>query len=101
MATQLKDTIIETFKLDRDNVDKVVAKIEELIHEGNVRRAIVRDASGATVIEAPLSAGLVGVALAPFWAAIGAIAALAADFTIHVERRVDQASPAEARSYGS
>jgi len=33
MATQIKDTIIETFKLDRENVDKIIAKIEELIHE--------------------------------------------------------------------
>jgi hypothetical protein len=87
MATQIKDTIIETFKLDKDNVDKVVAKIEKLVHEGNVRRVVVKDASGITVIEAPLTVGLVGVALVPVWAAIGAIAALAADFTLQVERR--------------
>lgn len=87
MATQIKDTIIETFKLDRENVDKVIAKIEELIHEGNVRRVIVKDSKGLTLIEVPLSVGLVGVALVPVWAAIGAIAALAADFTLQVERR--------------
>ena len=87
MATQFKDTIIETFRLDRENVDKVIAKAEELIHEGNVRRVIVKNASGATVIEAPLTVGLVGVALVPVWAAIGAIAALAADFTLQVERK--------------
>ena len=87
MATQFKDTIIETFKLDRQNVDKVIAKIEELIREGNVRRVLVKDSSGTTVIEVPLTLGLVGVALLPVWAAIGAIAALAADFTIQVERR--------------
>jgi Flp pilus assembly pilin Flp len=87
MATQFKDTIIETFKLDRENVDKVIAKIEELIREGNVRRVLVKDSSGTTVIEVPLTLGLVGVALLPVWAAIGAIAALAADFTIQVERR--------------
>ena len=87
MATQLKDTIIETFKLDRENVDKITAKIEELVHEGNARRVIVKDAGGRTVIEAPLTVGLVGVALLPVWAAIGAIAALAADFTLQVERK--------------
>jgi len=87
MATQIKDTIIETFKLDRENVDRVIAKIEELIHEGNVRRVIVKDARGLTLIEVPLTFGLVGVALVPVWAAIGAIAAIAADFTIQVERK--------------
>lgn len=86
---QLKDTIIETFKLDRESLDKVTSKIEDLIHEGNVRRVIVKDSRGTTVMEVPLSVGLVGVALVPVWAAVGAIAAIAADFTIQVERRAD------------
>lgn len=89
MATQFKDTIIETFKLDRENVDKVIAKVESLIHEGNVRRIIVKDARGVTVMEVPLTIGLVGVALVPVWAAIGAIAAIAADFTIQLERKTE------------
>jgi uncharacterized protein DUF4342 len=89
MATQFKDTIIETFKLDRENVDKVTKKIEDLIHEGNVRRVIVKDSRGVTIMEVPLTVGLVGVALIPVWAAIGAIAALAADFTIQVERKTE------------
>ena len=87
MATQIKDTIIETFKLDRENVDKIIAKIEQLIHEGNVRRLVIKDARGATIIEAPLTFGIVGVALLPVWAAIGAIAAMAADLTLQVERK--------------
>ena len=87
MATQFKDTIIETFKLDRENVDKIIAKIEQLIHEGSIRRVLVKDARGTTVIEVPLTVGLVGVALVPVWAAMGAIAALAADFTIQLERK--------------
>jgi Domain of unknown function (DUF4342) len=87
VATQIKDTIIETFKLDRENVDKIIAKIEQLIHEGNVRRLVIKDARGATVIEAPLTFGIVGVALLPVWAAIGAIAAIAADLTLQVERK--------------
>lgn len=92
MATQIKDTIIDTFKLDRENVDKVIAKIEDLIHEGNVRRVIVKNERGATIMEVPLTIGLVGVALIPVWAAIGAIAALAADFTIQVERKDESAA---------
>jgi len=87
MATQIKDTIIDTFKLDRESVDKVIARIEELIHEGSVRRVVVKDASGVTLIEVPLTFGLIGVALVPVWAAIAAIAALAADFTLQVERK--------------
>lgn len=92
MATQIKDTIIETFKLDRENVDKVIANIETLIHEGNVRRVVVKDARGVTIIEVPLTLGLVGVALVPVWAAIAAIAAIAADFEIQVERKDPAAS---------
>ena len=87
MATQIKDTIIDTFKLDRENVDKIIAKIEDLIHEGNVRRILIKDARGGTVNEAPLTFGIVGVALLPVWAAIAAIAAIAADFTLQVERK--------------
>ena len=89
MATQFKDKVIETFKLDRESVDKVIARIEQLIHEGNVRRVLMKDAKGTTVVEFPLTFGVVGVALIPIWAAIGAIAAIAADFTIEVERRVE------------
>ena len=92
MATQIKDTIIDTFKLDRENVDRIVARIEQLIHEGNVRRVIVKNERGVTIMEVPLTIGLVGVALIPVWAAIGAIAALAADFTIQVERKDEDAA---------
>lgn len=86
MPTTITDKLVETFKLDRENVDKIIAKIEELIHEGNIRRILVKNAEGATVMEVPLTVGLVGVALLPVWAAIGAIAALTADFTIQIER---------------
>ena len=89
MATQFKDKIIETFKLDRENVDRIIARIEELIHEGNIRRVLIKNAQGTTIIEFPLTFGLVGVALIPVWAAIGAIAAIAADFTVQVEKQTD------------
>jgi uncharacterized protein DUF4342 len=87
MSAQLKEAIIDTFKLDPETVDRTIAKIEALIQEGNAHRVTVKDAAGATVIEAPLLVGVVGAALAPVWAAIAAIAALAKEFTVNVERR--------------
>jgi hypothetical protein len=71
----------------RINGDELIAKVKELIHEGNIRRVIIRNDEGTTLVEIPLSVGLVGVALLPNWAAVGAIAAVATDCTIVVERR--------------
>jgi hypothetical protein len=65
----------------------LVAKAKEIIHEGNVRRIIVKNDQGHTVIELPLTAGVVGAVLAPALAALGAIAALAARYTLVVEKR--------------
>jgi hypothetical protein len=62
------------------------AKLKDIIRQGNVRRVVIKNAKGRTVLDIPLSAGLVGAALLPFWAAVGGIAALAADFTILVEK---------------
>ena len=62
------------------------AKLKELVREGNVRRVIVRNAEGRTLLDMPLNAGFAGAVLLPFWAAVGAIVALAKDFTIAVER---------------
>lgn len=66
--------------------ESLISKIKEILHEGNVRRIIIKDEKGTTYIEIPLTLGVVGVLLIPVWAAIGAIAALAANFTIGVER---------------
>jgi len=66
--------------------DRLVARIKELIHEGNVRRLVIRDDDGRVLIEAPLTVGVVGAVVAPVWAAIGAIAALVAQCSIEVER---------------
>lgn len=68
--------------LGRDLVDKV----RELIHEGNVQRIVVKDDHGNTFVEIPVSVAAVGVILAPVLAAIGAISALVAKFTIVVVR---------------
>jgi hypothetical protein len=87
MAAQFKDTIFETLKLDRESVDRVIARAQELIHEGNVRRILIKNAEGQTFIEFPLTFGLVGVALVPVWAAIGAIAAVVTDCSVEIEKR--------------
>lgn len=73
----------EEFKLDGG---KVVDKIKELIHEGNIRRIILKNEEGKTLIEIPLTLGVVGAAFLPVLAAVGAIAALAASMTIVVEK---------------
>jgi hypothetical protein len=66
--------------------EEILAKIKELIHEGNIRRIIIKDKEGRTLIEVPLTLGVVGALLVPVWAAIGAIAALVAEATIVVEK---------------
>ena len=66
--------------------DAVLTKLKEIIHEGNVRRIIIKNDEGDTLIEIPLTVGVVGVLLLPVWAAIGAIAAIAANLTIVVEK---------------
>jgi len=81
----LTDRIVETFKLDRENVDDVVAAIKKLVHEGVVRRITIKGSDGTTFAEFPLGMGVVVAALVPLWAAIGAVAAMAADYTIQVE----------------
>jgi hypothetical protein len=70
------------------NGDEVVAKVKELVHEGNIRRIIIKNEEGRTMFEVPLTLGLIGAALLPVLAAIGAAAALATRCTIVVEREV-------------
>ena len=66
--------------------DMLVAKIKELVHEGNIRRIIIKNEEGETLIDVPLTLGVVGVLVAPQLAAIGAIAALVTHGTIVVEK---------------
>jgi len=68
--------------------NQVIETIKELIHEGNVRRISIKQ-DGRTIAEFPLTFGVVGAALAPVLAAVGAIAALATDCTIEVQRDGD------------
>ena len=66
--------------------EKIVAKIKELLHEGNIRRVIIKDKDGKTLMEIPVTFGVVGVLIAPQLAALGAIAALLTEATIVVEK---------------
>jgi hypothetical protein len=74
--------------------EEMLAKIRELVHEGNVRRIIIENADGKTVLEVPLTVGVVGALLLPTAAAIGAVAALVTDCTIRVFRQEGPASDA-------
>ncbi len=67
--------------------EELLAKFKELIHEGNVRKVIIKNDKGETYLEIPVTIGLIGAIVAPVFAAIGALAALAANFTIEVERK--------------
>src|SRR5260370_15895066 len=64
----------------------LVEKAKELIHEGNVRRVIIKDDHGAVFMEIPLTVATVGVILAPVLAAVGAIATAMSHFTVVVKR---------------
>ena len=66
--------------------EQLVAKLKEILHEGNIRRIIIKDKDGRTLIEVPLTLGVVGALLVPVWAAIGAIAALVTEATIVIEK---------------
>ena len=72
--------------------DRVISTLKSLLEEGNIRRVILKNEDGKTMIEIPLTLGVVGALLLPVWAAVGAIAALAARMTIVVER-VDKIPP--------
>jgi hypothetical protein len=72
----------EEFKVSGE---KLLQQVRELVHQGNVRRITIKDKDGITLFEVPLTAGVVGAVLLPVWAAIGAVAALAASYTIAVE----------------
>lgn len=75
--------IYEEFKVMGKDL---VEKIRELIHEGNVRRIIIKDEKGNTFLEIPLTVATVGVIAVPLLAGLGAIAALIANFTLVVEK---------------
>jgi len=73
----------EEFKV---NGEELLAKIKQLVHEGDIRRIVIKNKEGGTFMEIPLTVGVVGALLAPSLAAVGAIAALVTEATIIVEK---------------
>jgi uncharacterized protein DUF4342 len=76
--------------------DELVKRVKELIHEGNVRRVVVKQGE-RTVVEFPVTVGVVGALMAPALAALGAVAALLSECTIEVERETAAPSPPATR----
>jgi hypothetical protein len=67
--------------------DEIISKVKEIIREGNARKIIIKNDKDETILEFPLTIGAIGAVLAPVFAAVGTIAALATDCTIIVEKR--------------
>jgi hypothetical protein len=76
-------TYTEEFRVEGE---KIIAKIKELLHEGNIRKVIIKDKDGKILMEIPVTIGVVGVLIAPQLAALGAIAALLTEATVVVEK---------------
>jgi hypothetical protein len=74
----------ESFKVTGD---EILTKVKEIIKEGNARRIIIKNEKDETIIEFPLTIGAIGAVLAPLFAAVGTLAALATNCTILVEKR--------------
>ncbi len=70
--------------------EELITKMKELVREGNVRRVIIENDEGKTLIEIPLTIGVVGAVLLPVYAAVGAIAAMVTHCKIRIERRGDE-----------
>jgi hypothetical protein len=83
-------TVRESFKAEGE---QVLEKVKQLVHEGNVRRVVVKH-EGRTVAEFPLTAGVLGAVLAPVLAALGALVAVMKDCTVEIERINDERAPA-------
>jgi len=73
----------ETFKVSGEGL---VNKVKEIIKQGNVWRITIKDKNKKTILDIPLTVGVIGIALIPVFAAVATIAALFAECTISVER---------------
>jgi hypothetical protein len=73
--------------------EELIEKIKELIHEGNVRRIIIKDEEGKVYLEIPVTFGVIGAILAPTLAAIGAVAAMVAKLKVEVIRTDEPGKP--------
>ncbi|MBO3802348.1 MAG: DUF4342 domain-containing protein [Candidatus Brockarchaeota archaeon] len=78
-----KEARTEEFKVDGK---ELIEKVKELVHQGNIRRIVIKNPEGNVLMEIPLTVGVVGALLLPTIAALGVIAALVTQCTIAVER---------------
>ena len=76
-----------TRETHRVSGDRLLETVKRIVREGTARRIVIRNDEDRVLLEFPLSAGVVGAALLPMWAAIGAVAALVGNCSIEVERR--------------
>jgi hypothetical protein len=78
---------MENFKEEfKVKSEEVIGKVKELMHEGNVRKLIIKDEDGKVYLEIPVTLGLIGAIIAPTLAAVGALAAMVAHLKIEVIR---------------
>ena len=84
-GTSVKASEWEAFQVSADDL---IGRVKELVAEGNVSRIIVRNEREETLLEIPVTVGVIGALFVPYLAALGAVAALATRCTIAVERRV-------------
>jgi hypothetical protein len=87
------DKFGQMYEQFRVHANELAGKIADLIHEGNVRRIIIKDEHGHTFMEIPLTVAAVGVILAPILAAVGAIATVVSKFDVVVERTAPPPPP--------
>ena len=85
--TQKDNSYQESFKVSGD---EILTKIKEIIKEGNARRIIIKNEKDEIIMEFPLTVGAIGIVLAPIFAAVGTLTALATKCTIIVEKKVDE-----------
>ncbi len=76
----------EEFKV---NGEELLKKVKQLLHEGNVRRIIIKDEKGRKFLEIPVTVGVLGALAAPVLVAVGAVAAIATRFTVEIIRKED------------
>lgn len=76
-------------------------KVKALIHEGNVRRIIIKDEHGRTFVEIPVTVAAVGAMFAPIVAAVAALATVVAKFTVVVEKTQEPENPPTQPAAGS
>jgi hypothetical protein len=77
----------ESFKVTGE---ELLDKVKEIVKEGNARRIIIKNEKDEVIVEFPMTVGAIGVVLAPLFAAVGALAALATNCTIEVEKKDEQ-----------